>query len=39
MTLFARLLLSAACFGVFSFVQAAQPSAAPKADPAKRAAL
>ena len=39
MTLFARLLLSAACFGVFSFVQAAQPSAAPKADPAKGAAL
>ena len=39
MTLFARLLLSAACFGAFSSLQAAEPAAAAKADPAKGAAI
>jgi cbb3-type cytochrome c oxidase subunit III len=39
MTLFARLLMSAVFFGVFSHLQAAEPAAAPKADPAKGAAI
>jgi cbb3-type cytochrome c oxidase subunit III len=39
MTLFARLLLSIACTGVFSWAQAADAPAAPKADAAKGAAI
>lgn len=39
MTLFARLLMSAVFFGVFSNLQAAEPAPAPKADPAKGAAI
>ena len=39
MNLFARLLMSAVFFGVFSHLQAAEPAAAPKADPAKGAAI
>jgi cbb3-type cytochrome c oxidase subunit III len=39
MTLFARLLMSAVFFGVFPHLQAAEPAAAPKADPAKGAAI
>jgi len=39
MTLFARLLMYAVFFGVFSHLQAAEPAAAPKADPAKGAAI